>query len=277
MNNRNKGYKFSAYGHKNMLAMHKNTLEFTRDKEVSLQGDCILGVGATFSTAQLMKLVRQYNKLRLVISVGRGGGAKREEVLFDTNPNFSDKNEIVIRKSGYDSERTLGFFADKSAKDIDRDIVKMIKSKKTRMNLEIRPQIRLFIFDFDDTLEDFKKAKQAAHTKIAQRIFREKGVYELTVLTLLSKIDKIYSHMGMGKEYWYYDRDMWFQVLFDELGIKINRRDIKKYVSLYWEEIQKNAVLLPGAVSLLKRVSSLASVVIMSDSDGKKSIKMDRF
>ena len=41
-------YSFTAYGHKNILATHKTTIEFTKDKELSLKGNCIVGVRADF-------------------------------------------------------------------------------------------------------------------------------------------------------------------------------------------------------------------------------------
>ncbi len=42
-------YSFTAWGHENITANHKRTLEFTKDNELSLEGDCILGVSANFS------------------------------------------------------------------------------------------------------------------------------------------------------------------------------------------------------------------------------------
>ena len=41
-------YKFNAYGHPNILGTHKTTFEFTKDNELTLNGDCIVGVKADF-------------------------------------------------------------------------------------------------------------------------------------------------------------------------------------------------------------------------------------
>ena len=45
---KNNKYNFTVRGHNNVLALHKNTVEFTKDKELTLNGDCILGVDANF-------------------------------------------------------------------------------------------------------------------------------------------------------------------------------------------------------------------------------------
>ena len=41
-------YSFNCYGHENITARHKTTLEFTKDEDLSLKGDCIVGVKAGF-------------------------------------------------------------------------------------------------------------------------------------------------------------------------------------------------------------------------------------
>ena len=37
-------FKIKAKGHKNVLSKHKSTFEITKDKELSLSGDCIIGL-----------------------------------------------------------------------------------------------------------------------------------------------------------------------------------------------------------------------------------------
>ena len=47
--------------------------------------------------------------------------------IFEVNPDFNDNKEIVIRKGHFLSKRTLGIRADKSARDIKREIVELLK------------------------------------------------------------------------------------------------------------------------------------------------------
>ena len=48
--------KFTAYGHPYITATHKNTFEFTREKHLTLKGDCIIGVNVDYTLAELQKL-----------------------------------------------------------------------------------------------------------------------------------------------------------------------------------------------------------------------------
>ena len=43
---------FKAYGHENIRATHNRTIEFTKHKELSVRGDCIIGVNSDFSFGQ---------------------------------------------------------------------------------------------------------------------------------------------------------------------------------------------------------------------------------
>ena len=37
-------FKIKAKGHKNVLSKHKSTFEITKDKDLTLSGDCIIGL-----------------------------------------------------------------------------------------------------------------------------------------------------------------------------------------------------------------------------------------
>ena len=267
---KNNKYNFTVRGHNNVLALHKNTVEFTKDKELTLNGDCILGVDANFSLQKIKEILKQYNKLKLRVSVGDFS----QSILFSGNIDFDDGRELVLRKSNFNSKRTLGCYSDLAAFDIDRKIVKQMKNEKTKMSVELSPQKKLFIFDFDETLADF--AGQAGHLAVAKELYKEFGVFEPTTLELIDQIDSIYSHMGVAKECWYCDRYFWFETLFLELGIEFNEKTLKKYVKLYWEPIQQKSKALKDAKKLLKFLKKYFIIVILSDSDGTKKLKIDR-
>ena len=59
--------EFFIYGHENISAKHKTTIEFTKDKEVSRKGDCILGVNADFSFSEIKRLLK---KKEIEIKIG---------------------------------------------------------------------------------------------------------------------------------------------------------------------------------------------------------------
>ena len=60
-------YSFTCYGHENIKAKHKTTLEFTKDTEMGLKGDCIVGVNADFSLDKLKKLTKLFKGFNLII------------------------------------------------------------------------------------------------------------------------------------------------------------------------------------------------------------------
>lgn len=63
-------YFFTCYGHENITCKHKTTLEFAKDNDLSLKGDCIVGVKADFSLVQLKKFIKSLgnnNKITITI------------------------------------------------------------------------------------------------------------------------------------------------------------------------------------------------------------------
>lgn len=126
-------YSFIAWGHENITAKHKRTLEFTKDNELSLEGDCILGVSANFSIYDLKELIKEGKKLKMVITVGDVS----DEVTFEANPQFNDEKEIVVRIGDFSSERTLGVKADKACSVLKKELVDRLSNPDQRVDVLI--------------------------------------------------------------------------------------------------------------------------------------------
>lgn len=124
---------FNIRGHKNILGTHKNTIEFTKEPDLTLSGDCIIGVKADFDLAELKSLVKEHSKIKIIITVGE----LVEELTADSNPDFNDGHEIVIRKTDFISERTLGIRADKAVLDLNRELINKLKNPKSIGKVEI--------------------------------------------------------------------------------------------------------------------------------------------
>ena len=123
-------YTFHCRGHENIRARHAKTIEFTRETEITPRGDCIIGVSADFDVGLLRALS---GKIRLTVAVGD---------LTDTfhaviNPDFSDPEEMVLRRSRYNTPRTFGFLLNKGAIGLKRDIVAAMKSSDAVMRVTI--------------------------------------------------------------------------------------------------------------------------------------------
>jgi hypothetical protein len=125
-------YSFTCWGHPNILGTHATTLEFTKDKEVSLKGDCIIGLSATFDTEKLLAWLKGRENIRVLMKVDD----MQEELTCLINPEFTSSREIVIRKSEFVSERTLGIRATRSCADLPREFVDKLKNSKAEMNVE---------------------------------------------------------------------------------------------------------------------------------------------
>lgn len=265
-------YTFTAYGHKNILAAHKKTLEFTKDPEVSLEGDCIVGVAADFRLAPIKKLVKDHKHLVMTIRVGK----LIETVEFVANKDFTSSREIVLRFSEFSSDRTLGFRASKSAAGLSGQMRKALAVGGRKIVVEIEPKVLAVIFDFDDTLNDLRQGIAHAHRSLAKHMFERYGVFEATTLKMLYEIDHEHSLKASGASPRYYDRHLWFELYFKRLGINVSGKEIDDAVDRYWKAILSKARSMPHAKQVLRKLSGNCLLALMTDSDGKKSIKMQR-
>ena len=146
-------YSFACYGHENITAKHKTTLEFTKDHELSLEGDCIVGVKADFSLDSLKNFINktknQCENKRISITIktikkDKNNNNKiknddklkkmiEEKITAEINPEFNSDNEIVIRKTNFLSERTFAIRADKSASELNRNLIDFLKDKTNKV------------------------------------------------------------------------------------------------------------------------------------------------
>ena len=49
--------RFTAFGHPNISATHKATLEFTKDTGLTAKGTCVVGIKAAYSLQDFKKLL----------------------------------------------------------------------------------------------------------------------------------------------------------------------------------------------------------------------------
>jgi len=136
-------YSFTCYGHENITAKHKTTLEFTKDKELGLEGDCIVGVKADFSLLQLKKFIKSIknnNKITITIQTMTNNNEKNnnkiiEKINAEINKSFNSDKDMVIRKSDFIDERTLAIKADKAAFELNKDLIKSISKSRQKITV----------------------------------------------------------------------------------------------------------------------------------------------
>jgi len=127
---------FSACGHKNLLGTHKNTFEVTKDKDLTLNGDCIIGVNSDFDLEKIKSFIQNKEKIKIILEVD----SLKEEINCSVNKDFNDSHEIVVRRSDFASERTLGIKADRVCIDFSREFVEKMKDKDSKINILIKNQ-----------------------------------------------------------------------------------------------------------------------------------------
>ncbi len=128
-------FEIDFYGHENIRSTHKNTIEITKDKDLTIRGGCIIGVKANYSCADFPtilknKLCESHSiiKINIVVNdisfhiVGNG----------NNNMSFTHTQDIVLRKSNYTCSRTLAINCNKSAFSLPRNMVKLLQNSTTR-------------------------------------------------------------------------------------------------------------------------------------------------
>jgi hypothetical protein len=113
-------------GHRNITARHRTTFEVTREEHLSLQGDCIIGVGADKGPADLGNNFRKVLCAPGAVLTTRLHCRDYEvEVHSVGSPSlFLDHpTDFVWRTSGFVCGRTIGIRTDAAARDIPREIV----------------------------------------------------------------------------------------------------------------------------------------------------------
>ena len=129
-------------GHSNVQSLHSRSIEITKDKELTLRGDCIIGVNANKSCKDLSDKIKEkikknnsYTEIELIVEpfnfLIKGSG--HNELL------LTNSKDIVLRKSKFICNRTLSIKCDYSSLEIPREIVKALKysSKKGIMLIKV--------------------------------------------------------------------------------------------------------------------------------------------
>ncbi len=130
-----------AWGHPNVTALHKTTLEITKDEELTKRGNCIIGVKANKAIrdldANLKKLLNAGYKAKITLELPQYD-IKDEIIGFGHKKmSFEHARDVVVRKSNFVCGRTLLVKANKSAFEIDREIANLLKDPSTKLLFKI--------------------------------------------------------------------------------------------------------------------------------------------
>lgn len=132
-----------AYGHKNIQATHRSTLEITREPQLSKRGNCIIAVSADKALADLnaeFKGCLRRRKAKITMLIEAGEIAELVNAFGSPQLPLTHLTDIVVRKSNYICNRTLAINADKAACDLSRALVEKLKKpvQKVKITLTVK-------------------------------------------------------------------------------------------------------------------------------------------
>jgi len=128
-------FKIQFSGHENIRSNHQKTIEITKESHLTPSGDCIIGVNASASCADLpdsikKKLQNPNSKVNFSIKVGSHEfivkGRGHEDLI------LTHHEDIVIRKSNFVCPRTLAVKCDKASDLMPREMISLLQNPNTR-------------------------------------------------------------------------------------------------------------------------------------------------
>ncbi|MCP8304729.1 MAG: DUF371 domain-containing protein [archaeon] len=127
------------FGHPSIRATHKTTFEITKEEDLSLRGDCVIGVKANKSCIDIDDEVKRRMTKDVPIKITICLGNYTFEVNAQGHPSLTltDERDIVVRKSSYICPRTLAIRSDRAAIDLPRYIVSILHKKETKGKMTI--------------------------------------------------------------------------------------------------------------------------------------------
>ena len=130
-------------GHKNVLSLHKKTVEITKDPHLTVNGDCIIGVNADLACIDLpekFKKKAQNSNSEIIFTIKVGSSSFIIHGKGSEKLTLKHKNDIVLRKSAFVCSRTLAINCDMASDDIPRTMIKKLQKPNTtgKMVIEVK-------------------------------------------------------------------------------------------------------------------------------------------
>ncbi len=115
-----------ARGHANVTALHETTIEVTKDDYLTPLGDCILGVMADKSVAELSDKFKDIllNDETILVSVFITNNSYDYIIARGSSKlSLTNTRKIVFRKSSYIDDATIAVQSNKAAAELNRKLV----------------------------------------------------------------------------------------------------------------------------------------------------------
>ena len=134
-------FKIKAKGHENVLSLHKSTFEITKDKDLSLAGDCIIGLDIDKSMEDFPDEFKEKlanDDTKVIVELRTPNASDTIEGYGHHDLTLSHPTDIVCRKSTFVCSRTLMIKSNKAAIDLNRDLIKdLANGESMDVNIEL--------------------------------------------------------------------------------------------------------------------------------------------
>ena len=122
-----------------MLSTHKTTLEFTKEKELGKNGNCIIAVAADKACADLKEELKEAIRKGAELKIEIWAGEVKDSLHAKGSSELSleDEKETVIRKSEFSSGRTLAIHSDKAAADLKKELIEKLKDPEQEVTIRL--------------------------------------------------------------------------------------------------------------------------------------------
>jgi len=128
-------FEIQFSGNEHIRSNHQKTIEITKESHLTPQGDCIVGVNATSSCADLPQELKDKLKVlgtKVTFSIRVGEYEFKIEGNGHPDLILSHSDDIVIRKSNFICPRTLSVKCDKASDLLPREMVSLLQDPKTK-------------------------------------------------------------------------------------------------------------------------------------------------
>ena len=128
-------FEISFHGHKNIRSLHPKTIEITTEPDLTLNGDCIIGVEASCGCNDIpeqMKNLMRNSKSEILFTISVNSVSFKVKGTGHENLILTNLHDIVIRKSSFICPRTLAIHCDLASDSIPRQLIKVLQNPDSR-------------------------------------------------------------------------------------------------------------------------------------------------
>ena len=128
-------FEIPFYGHKNIRSCHPKTIEITTEPDLTLNGDCIIGVGAACGCQDIpeqMKNLLRSSKSEILFTISIKDVSFKVKGIGHENLILTNPHDIVIRKSSFICPRTLAIHCNLASDSIPRQMIKILQNPDSR-------------------------------------------------------------------------------------------------------------------------------------------------